>query len=106
MERPYFLMGSETDPVYQWRWTSSPRKSVAGLARGIERFDTLPGVVAGQARLDPGGWRLVFTRAPCTPRTPTEIPPEGGRADSAGFFPPGRCSRGKGSRRAGGALAL
>src|SRR6266545_798152 len=25
MERPYFLMGAATDPVYQWRWTSRPR---------------------------------------------------------------------------------
>src|SRR6058998_3518206 len=54
MERPYFLMGSETDPVYQWRWTSRPRKSVAGLARGIERFDTLPGALADQASFDHG----------------------------------------------------
>src|SRR3989454_10182782 len=34
MERPYFLMGAATDPVYQWRWTSQPRRAVAGLARG------------------------------------------------------------------------
>src|SRR5256886_3757580 len=53
MERPHFLMGSETGPVYQWRWTSSPRKSVVGLARGIERFDTLPGVVAGRGCFAP-----------------------------------------------------
>src|SRR6267378_2975846 len=25
MERPYFLMGSPSSPVYQWRWTSSTR---------------------------------------------------------------------------------
>src|SRR5467141_3474141 len=24
MERPYFLMGAATQPVYQWRWTSVP----------------------------------------------------------------------------------
>src|SRR5439155_1597285 len=37
MERPYFLMGTATDPVYQWRWTSAPRQAVAGLARGVGR---------------------------------------------------------------------
>src|SRR6266550_7034241 len=31
MERPYFLMGATTDPVYQWRWTSRPRRAFAGL---------------------------------------------------------------------------
>ena len=86
MERPYFLMGSETDPVYQWRWTSSPRKSVAGLARGSERFDTLPGAVAGQARFDHGEWRLVFTRALATPDTANEVQLEAGRAIPVAFF--------------------
>ena len=86
MERPYFLMGSETDPVYQWRWTSRPRKSVAGLARGIERFDTLPGALAGQASFDHGEWRLVFTRALATPDTANEVQLEAGRAIPVAFF--------------------
>jgi len=85
-ERPYFLMGSETDPVYQWRWTSRPRKSVAGLARGIERFDTLPGAPAGQASFDHGEWRLVFTRALATPDTANEVQLEAGRAIPVAFF--------------------
>src|SRR2546422_5394232 len=39
MERPYFLMGSSTAPVYQWRWSSSARTAaIAGLGRGIDRF--------------------------------------------------------------------
>src|SRR5438034_2296168 len=63
MERPYFLMGATTDPVYQWRWTSRPRRAFAGLARGIERFDTLPGAPAGEATYEHGEWRLVLTRA-------------------------------------------
>src|SRR5881409_1097034 len=43
MERPHFLMGSSSGPVYQWRWTSASRSAaVAGLARGIEQFDSLP----------------------------------------------------------------
>src|SRR3989454_7417486 len=35
MGPPYFLIGATTDPVYQWRWTSRPRRALAGLARGI-----------------------------------------------------------------------
>src|SRR6266540_2915126 len=33
MERPYFLMGAATDPVYQWRWTSRPRGGGDGCRR-------------------------------------------------------------------------
>jgi DMSO reductase family type II enzyme heme b subunit len=51
MERPYFLMGGSSDPVYQWRWSSLPRRAVAGLARGIERFDSLPSDKAPASRL-------------------------------------------------------
>src|SRR2546428_14025215 len=71
MERPYFLMGSNSGAVYQWRWSSAPRRAVAGLARGIERFDTLPpaGGPAAQAVWDPGQWRGVFTPAPATAAT-------------------------------------
>src|SRR5438270_2008578 len=86
MERPYFLMGSETDPVYQWRWTSRPRKSVAGLARGIDRFDRLRGALVGQASFDHGEWRLVFTRALATPDTANEVQLEAGRAIPVAFF--------------------
>src|SRR2546427_1218018 len=38
-------------PVYQWRWTSvPPRRAVAGLALGVERFDTLPAAAAPAAQ--------------------------------------------------------
>ena len=86
MERPYFLMGGATDPVYQWRWTSRPRHAFAGLARGIERFDTLPGAPAGQATHDRGEWRLVLTRALATPDTANEVQLEAGRAIPLAFF--------------------
>jgi len=86
MERPYFLMGGANDPVYQWRWTSSPRRALAGLARGIERFDTLPGAPAGQATYDHGEWRLVLTRALATPDTANEVQLEAGRAIPMAFF--------------------
>jgi mono/diheme cytochrome c family protein len=86
MERPYFLMGAANDPVYQWRWTSSPRRALAGLARGIERFDTLPGAPAGQATYDHGEWRLVLSRALATPDTANEVQLEAGRAIPMAFF--------------------
>jgi mono/diheme cytochrome c family protein len=86
MERPYFLMGTPTDAVYQWRWTSRPRRVIAGLARGIDRFDTLPGAPAGAATYVHGEWRLVFTRALATPDTANEVQLEAGRAIPVAFF--------------------
>jgi DMSO reductase family type II enzyme heme b subunit len=85
-ERPYFLMGAATDPVYQWRWTSAPRRAVAGLARGIERFDTLPAAPAAAAVYDHGEWRVVLTRALATPDTANEVQFEPGRAIPVAFF--------------------
>src|SRR5881296_2196357 len=86
MERPYFLMGAATDPVYQWRWTSRPRSAVAGLARGIDRFDTLPAAPAAQATYDHGEWRVVFTRALATPDTANEVQLATGLAIPVAFF--------------------
>jgi len=86
MERPYFLMGTATDPVYQWRWTSQPRRAVAGLGRGLERFDTLAGAPAGEATYEHGEWRLVLTRALATPDTANEVQLEAGRAIPMAFF--------------------
>ena len=86
MERPYFLMGSATDPVVQWRWTSQPRRAVAGLARGIERFDTLALAPAAQAVYDHGEWRVVFTRALATPDTANDVQLATGRAIPVAFF--------------------
>jgi DMSO reductase family type II enzyme heme b subunit len=86
MERPYFLMGTQTDPVYQWRWTSEPRRAFASLALGVERFDTLPAGPAGQATYEHGEWRLVLTRALATPDTVHEVQLEAGRAIPVAFF--------------------
>ena len=86
MERPYFLMGGPSDPVYQWRWTSQPRRAVAGLARGIDRFDTLPGTPAAQAVHDHGEWRVVLTRALAPSDTANEVPFDAGRAIPVAFF--------------------
>ena len=88
MERPYFLMGSPSAPVYQWRWTSTARTgAVAGLARGLERFDPVAnGGVGAQAVYDHGQWRVVFTRALASPDTATQLPFRTGRAIPVAFF--------------------
>jgi len=88
MERPYFLMGSPSGPVYQWRWTSTSRDAaVAGSARGIERFDSLPrGAVGARAVYDHGQWRVVFTRALASPDTASQLPFRSGRAIPVAFF--------------------
>ena len=88
MERPYFLMGSSSAPVYQWRWSSSSRgAAVAGLARGLERFDPISnGGVGAQAVYDHGQWRVVFTRALASPDTASQLPFRTGRAIPVAFF--------------------
>jgi DMSO reductase family type II enzyme heme b subunit len=87
MERPYFLMGSGSAPVYQWRWTSGARAAVAGLARGIDRFDPLSGGgPAVQALYDHGQWRVVFTRALASTDTASQLPFRTGRAIPVAFF--------------------
>jgi len=87
MERPYFLMGSGVDPVYQWRWTSASGGAVTGLARGLQRFDPLPGArIAAQATYDRGEWRVVFTRALATADTANDLVFETGRAIPIAFF--------------------
>ena len=88
MERPYFLMGTPTDPVYQWRWTSMPRQAAAGLARGVGRFEVLgAGSAPGaEARFADGQWGLVLTRALATADTANELQFEAGRAIPVAFF--------------------
>jgi DMSO reductase family type II enzyme heme b subunit len=88
MERPYFLMGASSDPVYQWRWSSAPRRAVAGTARGVERFDTLAasGGFHGDAVYDKGQWRVVLTRALATADSTNELQFALGRAIPVAFF--------------------
>ena len=97
MERPYFLMGSATQPVYQWRWTSGPLQDTlsvavggagaAGLARGIERFDPLAdAALEAEAVYDQGEWRVVFTRSLATADTSNQLQFQAGRAIPVAFF--------------------
>ncbi|HMG18852.1 MAG TPA: c-type cytochrome, partial [Gemmatimonadales bacterium] len=87
MERPYFLMGNPSAPVYQWRW-SSQGGAVAGLARGLDRFDPLAGggTVGAQAVYDHGEWQVVLTRALATADTAHELQVRTGRAIPVAFF--------------------
>jgi DMSO reductase family type II enzyme heme b subunit len=88
MERPYFLMGSTSAPVYQWRWSSSTRQTAAqGLARGIDRFDVAgQGGLAVQAGYEHGQWRIVFSRALASADTASQLPFRTGRAIPVAFF--------------------
>jgi len=78
--------------VYQWRWTSGSTsmgegRAVAGLARGIERFDTLSGArVAAQAIYDHGQWRVQFRRALASADTASELQFATARAIPVAFF--------------------
>jgi len=102
MERPYFLMGDASKPVYQWRWSSAPRRAVAGLARGLERFDTLAAAAspAAQAVYDQGEWRVVLSRALATADTANQLQFRTGRAIPVAFFAQDGSNGESGSRMA------
>ncbi|HUF88693.1 MAG TPA: c-type cytochrome [Gemmatimonadota bacterium] len=82
MERPYFLMGDERDPVYVWRWESGGETREL-LARGLARYEPLagtqPGAVTAEAVHDAGQWRLMLRRAI-----------DGGEIEDRLSFEPGR----------------
>lgn len=88
MERPYFLMGTGSQPVYQWRWTSGPAGgAVDGLARGLDRFDPLSGAsLTGQAVYEQGAWHVMFTRLLATADDSKQLQFRTGRAIPVAFF--------------------
>ena len=88
MERPYFLMGSASQPVYQWRWSSAAAAgAVAGLARGVEQFDPLPGgALAGQAVYDRGAWHVTISRSLATADNSQQLQFRTGHAIPVAFF--------------------
>src|SRR5437588_13121333 len=83
-------MRAETDPVYPRRWTrataATAGAAVGGLARGLDRFDTLPGGPGVQTSYEHGEWRIVFTRSLATPDTANELQFAAGRAIPVAFF--------------------
>ena len=66
MERPFFLMGDDRDPVYLWRWESGQQAASELLARELARYEPLDGAEAGalttEAVFDQGEWRLMLRR--------------------------------------------
>jgi DMSO reductase family type II enzyme heme b subunit len=65
MERPYFLMGDDRDPVYLWRWERG-QQATELVARGLARYEPLggvqPGALVAEAVFDQGEWRLMLRR--------------------------------------------
>lgn len=63
MERPYFLMGDASSPVYLWTWSSDAGAAEA-RARGLDQIEALTGGgLEGTAEFDAGQWRLAFRRS-------------------------------------------
>lgn len=89
MERPYFLMGSSSDPVYQWRWRSEPRGAEEGTARGIDRWEPQPAArqqLGSNAAFHEGQWQVVFTRALATADSTDDLEFQPGRPIPIAFF--------------------
>lgn len=86
-QRPYFLMGTATEPVVLWRWQSEPEGSTEAIARGLGRIEPQPASnLTSSAVFDEGEWRLQFTRALVTPDTAGDLQFEAGRAIPIAFF--------------------
>ncbi|MGH7565500.1 MAG: c-type cytochrome [Gemmatimonadota bacterium] len=90
MERPYFLMGDERNPVYLWRWESGGEGADELLARGLSRYEPLggaePGSVAAEAVYDEGEWRLLLRRTMDAGGVEDRIGFEAGRAIPMALF--------------------
>ena len=90
MERPYFLMGDDRDPVYLWRWESGQQAANELLARGLARYEPLAGVQAGalstEAVFDQGEWRLMLRRTVDAEGVADRLGFEAGRAIPMALF--------------------
>ena len=89
MDRPYFLMGTGSEPVYQWRWRSEPRGAEEGTARGLDRWEAQAPAgqeLGAQAVYERGEWRVVLTRALATSDTTNDLQFAAGRAIPVAFF--------------------
>jgi mono/diheme cytochrome c family protein len=88
MERPYFLMGSEDEPVYLWLWESGPAGAREALARGLAAFEPLTGdnLLVAQAEYDDGEWRLLIRRTLETAGAESRLRFEPGRAIPIAIF--------------------
>ena len=89
MERPYFLMGDDRDPVYLWRWERGQQASEL-LARGLARYEPLgaaqPGALVAEAVFDQGEWRLMLRRTMDAGEVEDRLGFEPGRAIPMALF--------------------
>ena len=87
MERPYFLMGDEDDPVYLWHWRSEGA-SEEELARGLARWEPLDGAedLEVDAVFDAGEWRVLFRRPIQSGGVENRLTFESGRAIPMALF--------------------
>lgn len=86
-ERPYFLMGDQGNPVYQWGWRSTG-ESGEFQARGMAEWsdsgesDDLNAASTWEA----GQWKVLFRRSFATPDTATELQFRVGEPIPVAFF--------------------
>lgn len=88
-QRPYFLMGDATNPVYLWHWQSEPGRAVEAEARGLARIQPQSPesqTLRHAAVFDRGEWRLELTRALATADSANEIQFTPGSAVPIAFF--------------------
>lgn len=89
MKRPYFLMGSAEQPVYLWRWESTPGAATEALGKGAGQIEPLPeapdSVIATSA-YDHGEWRVQFVRALTTADSTNRLQFVPGRPIPMAFF--------------------
>jgi DMSO reductase family type II enzyme heme b subunit len=90
MERPYFLMGNDRDPVYLWRWENGRQGAEERLARGLAVNEPLngakPGAVTAEVVYDDGEWRLMLRRAMDAGDVEDRLGFEAGRAIPMALF--------------------
>lgn len=84
--RPYFLLGSDRDPVYLWIWTSTRGRGEA-TGRGLERLEPLAetDVLDVVASHDEGRWRVTMRR-PLREERPAALALREGVAIPIAFF--------------------
>ncbi len=64
MDLPYFLMGDEQEPVYQWRWSSAPAGADKATARGLNDVQSLGSEgLTSDAQWEDGRWQLLLRRS-------------------------------------------
>ena len=88
LARPYFLMGDQRNPVYQWQWRSDQPGAVEAEARGLGTATALPAAeqaVTASATFADGQWTLMLRR-PITTESASDLDFTTGEAIPVAFF--------------------